>query len=150
MKCPLCGKDSQVVESRPSEDGSTIRRRRMCKVCGHRFTTYERLEDRPLIVRKRSGRKELFDGNKVLKGLAKACEKRKIHIDTLREISREIEAELRASHREVTSAMIGETIMEHLLALDQVAYVRFASVYKDFDDIDTFVKEIDRIRTYDQ
>ena len=144
MKCPYCGHpDTRVIDSRPAEDKNSIRRRRSCDECGKRFTTYEKIEDKPLVVIKKSGRRELFDGSKILKGMAKACEKRPIGIKQLQKITVEIEKELKNQYSEVPVHLIGETIMRRLMAIDEVAYVRFASVYKEFDDVETFIREIE-------
>lgn len=146
MRCPYCQGDSRVIDSRANLDLNTVRRRRECMECEKRFTTYEKIEETPLVVQKRNGATELFDRQKVLKGLVKACEKRPISVSVLEEVAEEIERTLRSLGREVTSEEIGETIMDRLLSLDEVAYVRFASVYKDFGDLDTFVKEIEGMR----
>lgn len=146
MLCPFCGEDSKVVDSRTNETGNSVKRRRECMACGKRFTTFEKYEEMPLVVRKRSGRTELFDRNKVLKGLVKACEKRPISVQTLDELAEDIERELRNQYAEVSSVQIGETIMARLIALDQVAYVRFASVYKEFADVETFISEVEKLR----
>ena len=119
---------------------------RECVECGKRFTTYEKIEDMPLIVRKRSGRTELFDKAKILRGLAKACEKRPVTIDQLEEMVDNIEKQLKNNYTEVSTSEIGQTILEHLLKLDQVAYIRFASVYKDFSDIESFFKELETLK----
>ncbi|MFM9413233.1 transcriptional regulator NrdR [Peptococcus simiae] len=145
MKCPKCGHNSRVLDTRTAESGDVIRRRRECTACHNRFTTFEKIEDMPLLVVKKSGRKELFDASKVMKGLVKACEKRPISVDKLEKLSLEIEKDLKAEGREVDSARIGQAIMNRLIDLDQVAYVRFASVYKDFSDVETFIKEIENL-----
>ena len=149
MKCVFCGhEDSKVLDSRPVEEGQSIRRRRECQVCARRFTTYERVEELPLIVVKNDNRRELFDANKILNGLIKACDKRAIPIATLEAMVSDIERDLRNSlEREVSSKMIGEMVMDRLRNLDQVAYVRFASVYRNFDDILTFIDEIKKLQT---
>ncbi len=146
MQCPNCGEDSKVIDTRTTDYGATVKRRRECVSCGKRFTTYEKIEDMPLLVRKKSGRTELFDRSKIMKGLAKACEKRPITMSRLEEITEEIEKSLKNEYKEVPSAVIGETIMNYLVDLDEVAYVRFASVYKDFDDVETFIKEIEHLQ----
>lgn len=147
MKCPFCSSENtRVIDSRPADDNNSIRRRRMCDECGKRFTTYEKIEDMPLIVRKRSGRTELFDKAKILRGLAKACEKRPVTIDQLEEMVDNIEKQLKNNYTEVSTSEIGQTILEHLLKLDQVAYIRFASVYKDFSDIESFFKELETLK----
>lgn len=146
MLCPYCGEDSKVVDSRTNDIGNSVKRRRECMACNKRFTTYEKIEEIPLVVQKRNGRTELFDRNKVLKGLVKACEKRPISVQTLDDLAEEIEKELRNRYAEVTSVQIGETIMTRLIALDEVAYVRFASVYKEFSDVETFISEVEKLR----
>ena len=143
--CPVCHHDSKVVETRLNDNGTTIRRRRECTYCGKRFTTYEKIEDMPLIVLKKDGRKELFDGSKILKGLVKACEKRPISLEQLEEFVDEVERDLKNNYTEVHSEVIGQTVMDKLIALDEVSYVRFASVYKHFDDVQTFIHEIEQM-----
>lgn len=148
MRCPFCGRgDSKVLETRLADDGSSIRRRRECLDCQHRFTTYEKIDDLPLLVVKKDGRREAFDQHKVLHGLIKACEKRPVPMDKLEAITFEIEQSLRSDSlkREVQSAEIGEMVMRKLKELDEVAYVRFASVYREFKDINTFMNEIERL-----
>ncbi|PWM54477.1 MAG: transcriptional regulator NrdR [Clostridiales bacterium] len=145
MLCPVCHHDSKVVETRLNDNGTTIRRRRECTYCGKRFTTYEKIEDMPLIVLKKDGRKELFDGSKILKGLVKACEKRPISLEQLEEFVDEVERDLKNNYTEVHSEVIGQTVMDKLIALDEVSYVRFASVYKHFDDVQTFIHEIEQM-----
>lgn len=147
MKCPFCGKpESKVLDSRPTEEGSAIRRRRECIACGKRFTTYERVEEAPLLVVKRDGRREAFDRAKVLNGMLKACEKRPIPLSALEQAVAEVERELRSSLRgEVRSVEIGERVMEKLREIDEVAYVRFASVYRQFKDVGTFLEELERL-----
>ena len=146
MLCPICGGDSKVLDTRTNESVNSVKRRRECMKCGKRFTTYERIEDMPLIVRKKSGRTELFDKSKILKGMAKACEKRPVSIDQLEDMVDQIERQLKNQYKEVSTADIGETIMKNLLQLDQVAYIRFASVYKDFSDIESFFKELEALK----
>ncbi len=146
MLCPVCGGQSRVLDTRTNENVNTVKRRRECVECGKRFTTYEKIEDMPLIVRKKSGRTELFDKSKILRGLAKACEKRPVTIDQLEEMVDSIEKQLKNQYAEVSTADIGETIMQHLLQLDQVAYIRFASVYKDFSDIESFFNELETLK----
>jgi len=147
LKCPFCGKpESKVLDSRPTEEGSAIRRRRECIACGKRFTTYERVEEAPLLVVKRDGRREAFDRAKVLNGMLKACEKRPIPLSALEQAVAEVERELRSSLRgEVRSVEIGERVMEKLREIDEVAYVRFASVYRQFKDVGTFLEELERL-----
>ena len=144
MKCPACGfPDSKVVDSRPIEEGNSIRRRRECLACQKRFTTFETIETVQIIVTKKNGTKELFDRNKLLSGLLKACEKRPVNAE---EIVFEIESELQNSLvTEITTTEIGEIAMNKLKAKDEVAYVRFASVYRQFKDIDTFMKELNKL-----
>lgn len=144
MRCAFCGHgESRVLDSRPVEEGRSIRRRRECQQCGQRYTTYERIEEIPLIVVKADNRRELFDTSKILNGLFKACDKRTIPADVLEQIVTDIERELRNGlEREVSSKEIGEMVMRHLRKVDQVAYVRFASVYRNFEDVATFIEEI--------
>lgn len=144
MRCPYCKKDNdKVIDSRSSNEGATIRRRRECSACGRRFTTYERIEEAPLLVIKKDQRRELYDRNKVLAGIQKACEKRPISREAQQEIVDRLEKMLDEKYeKEVPSSVIGEFIMEDLAALDQVAYVRFASVYRQFKDINHFLKEL--------
>ena len=147
MKCPFCGCDeSKVIDSRPTDENERIRRRRECIECGKRFTTYEVIEDVPIIVIKKDKSREVFDRNKVLKGILRACEKRPVTSTELESAISEIEATLQsATDREVTSVRIGELIMEKLRDIDEVAYVRFASVYKEFDSASSFVEEISKL-----
>ena len=147
MHCPFCGdEDSRVVDSRDSESGDTIRRRRECGYCGRRYTTYERVEEAPLLVVKRSGADEVFARAKLLNGLLRACEKRHISLERIERVADEIEGELRCeSVQQVTSVEIGERALRHLRDLDRVAYIRFASVYRQFDDIDEFQSELARL-----
>lgn len=144
MKCPFCSHlDTRVLESRPTDEGSAIRRRRECLSCGERFTTYERTEAAPLMVIKRDGSREEFDRRKVLQGIITACEKRPVSMATLEQVVTGIEERLRDSlEQEVSSQKIGEMVMEALKEVDQVAYVRFASVYRQFKDINTFLDEL--------
>ncbi|SIS64969.1 transcriptional regulator NrdR [Alicyclobacillus vulcanalis] len=146
MRCPYCGADNtRVIESRPGEDGTTIRRRRECihEACGRRFTTYERVEQRPLMVVKKDQKREEFSRDKLYRGIMKACEKRPIAAETLEAVCDEIERKLRLEYeREVPSSVIGERVMEALRELDGVAYVRFASVYREFRDVETLLKEV--------
>ncbi|WP_427366066.1 transcriptional regulator NrdR [Candidatus Caldatribacterium saccharofermentans] len=142
MRCPYCGaEDSKVIDSREVEGGAEVRRRRECPTCHRRFTTYERYERKPLRVIKKNGTRELFDRKKILNGLMKACEKRPVSSEELERIVDDIERELQEEgYEEVPSSRIGEKVMEKLKALDQVAYVRFASVYREFRDIDQFME----------
>ncbi|MBE6038909.1 MAG: transcriptional repressor NrdR [Anaerofustis stercorihominis] len=144
MKCLKCNSlDSKVVDSRSADDGKSIRRRRECLVCGYRFTTYERIELGPLFVVKRDGSREKFDRDKIVHGIVRACEKRPVAMSRIEQVANEIEFELwEMSESEVETRIIGEKVMEKLRNLDDVAYVRFASVYKQFTDIDTFINEL--------
>ncbi|MCD7722345.1 MAG: transcriptional regulator NrdR [Clostridiales bacterium] len=147
MKCPFCGcPESKVIDSRPTDENERIRRRRECVDCAKRFTTYEIIENVPIVVIKKDKSREVFDRNKVLKGMLRACEKRPITSTELESAISEIEATLQsAADREVTSVHIGELIMEKLKEIDEVAYVRFASVYKDFNTASAFVEEISKL-----
>ena len=147
MICPYCGYDeSKVIDSRPTDEGERIRRRRECLKCGKRFTTYEVIETVPIIVIKKDKSRESFDRIKLLNGLLRACEKRPVSIDTLERLVDEIEGSLQNSlDREVPSSLIGKYAMEKLKNIDEVAYVRFASVYREFKDIATFKEELDRM-----
>lgn len=147
MKCPSCGYNgSRVVDSRPADDGSTIRRRRECERCQYRFTTYERVEERPLLVVKKNNDREEFDRSKILRGLHRAFEKRPISAQEQEEIVNRVEAKIREEgHREVPSSDIGEYVMDELARVDKVAYIRFASVYRDFQDINVFMEEMKNI-----
>jgi len=146
MKCPYCSHpDSKVIDSRPSPEGTSIRRRRECLACQRRFNTFEMTETMQIIVEKKNGSKELFDRAKLLSGLLKACYKRPVNAETL---ALEIEAELQNSLcGEITTREIGEIVMEKLRQLDEVAYVRFASVYREFKDIDTFLAELKHLKS---
>ena len=148
MKCPFCEfHDSKVIDSRAAEEGNSIRRRRECLQCAKRFTTYEMVEDLPLRVVKKDGRRMAFDRSKILNGLMKACEKRPILLDVLEDTADKVEKELRNSmEREIPSRLIGEVLMKHLKNLDHVAYVRFASVYREFTDIDNFMQELEALK----
>jgi transcriptional repressor NrdR len=147
MRCPLCGHpESKVLDSRPSQEGEVIRRRRECVSCGRRFTTYERVEEIPLMVIKKDGRREVFDQSKLLRGIIKACEKRMTSLQVLEQLVDGIEKDLRNNmRREVTSGEIGEMVMDRLRQLDEVAYVRFASVYRSFKDIQDINKCIEEL-----
>ena len=147
MKCPFCSyRDSRVIDSRAVEDGTSIRRRRECPDCGRRFTTYEKYEETPLVVSKKDGRRELFDAKKLLGGLLKAFEKRPVPYEKVQEIADSVERELRMNgESEVESTRIGELVMQHLEETDQIAYVRFASVYRQFADVKNFMQELERI-----
>ncbi len=147
MKCPFCeNDDTKVIDSRHTEEGHAIRRRRECDVCGKRFTTYEKIEEMVLMVVKKDGSREAFDRNKVMNGIIKACEKRPVTADEIERIVSEIERGLNnMMEKEVPSTFIGELIMEQLQQVDEVAYVRFASVYRQFTDVSTFVAEIEKL-----
>ena len=147
LKCVVCNSmQSRVIDSRQSEDGLTIRRRRACENCGHRFTTYERVELVPLMVIKKDLTRQPFDVNKLRPGIVKACEKRPVSLDQIEALVRETEKKVYSlGEAEVTSQTIGEMVMEGLRGLDQVAYVRFASVYREFKDIQTFMDELGKL-----
>lgn len=147
MKCPYCeNMDTRVIDSRPTEEGHAIRRRRECDSCNKRFTTYEKIEEIMFMVIKKDGSREAFDRNKVMNGIIKACEKRPVSIASIEKIVSDIERGLNnMMEKEVASKLIGEVIMEHLKELDEVAYVRFASVYRQFTDVNTFVAEIEKL-----
>lgn len=147
MKCPYCGyEESKVIDSRPADDGERIRRRRECLGCGKRFTTHEVIETVPIIVVKRDRSREVFDRNKLLSGILRACEKRKVSIEQIEKMVDDIEMKLHNSlDREVTSQFIGELAMEELKKVDEVSYVRFASVYRQFKDINTFLEELNKL-----
>ena len=147
MKCPFCGHiEDKVVDSREGKEGSSIRRRRECLRCRRRFTTYEHIEDVLPVVVKKDGRRELFDRNKILSGLKKACEKRPVGMDALEDAVSRIEKKVQESgEKEIPSTMLGEEVMRELHGLDEVAYVRFASVYREFKDINQFMDELSDI-----
>ena len=147
MKCPFCGfEESKVIDSRPTDEGQRIRRRLECLKCGKRFTTYEIIESLPIIVIKKDKSRETFNRDKLMTGLLRACEKRPVSIDTLDSMIDDIETNLQNSlDREVSSEKIGELVMEKLKKIDEVAYVRFASVYRQFKDINTFMKELNKL-----
>lgn len=147
MKCPYCAyPESKVIDSRPADEGASIRRRRECLSCRKRFTTYETVESLPLMVVKKDGSRQSFDRNKVLSGLIRACEKRPVAYQTLEDLVIGIEQTLQNQmEREVSSAQIGELIMERLKKIDEVAYVRFASVYRQFKDINSFMAELNKL-----
>ena len=149
MKCPFCGyTESKVIDSRPAEEGATIRRRRECLACQKRFTTYEIIERLPLVVVKRDGSRQSFDKVKLINGMVRACEKRPVPLTTLEKIADEIEQELQSGlEREVKTVDIGEMVMSRLKAVDEVAYVRFASVYRSFKDINTLMDELTKLLT---
>ena len=147
MKCPYCGfKESKVVDSRPADEGSSIRRRRECLSCGKRFTTYETVESMPMVVIKRDGSRQTFDRRKLVNGMLRACEKRPVSLAQLEKIGEEIEQELQNSlEREISTERVGELVMDKLKSVDEVAYVRFASVYRQFKDINTFMEELNSL-----
>lgn len=147
MKCPFCGEqDNRVLDSRVTRQGAVTRRRRECSSCTNRFTTMEKIEKEPLVVVKRDGRRELFDGNKVLRGLLRAGQKRDIPLTVWQELVDGLEQELRSNYiREIPAGLIGESVLERLRLVDEVAYVRFASVYRQFPDIETFKEELEKM-----
>ena len=147
MKCPYCGdEESKVIDSRPADEGKSIRRRRECLSCEKRFTTYETVESLPMVVVKKNGSRQSFDRSKVLGGMIRACEKRPVPLAELEKIAEEIEQDLQNSmEREISTEAIGEKVMDRLRTVDQVAYVRFASVYRQFKDIDTFMAELNKL-----
>ena len=151
MKCPFCSfEESKVIDSRPTDEGQRIRRRRECLSCGKRFTTYEIIESLPIIVIKKDKSRETFNRDKLMTGLLRACEKRPVSIDTLDNMIDEIETTLQNSlDREVSSEKIGQLVMEKLKKIDEVAYVRFASVYRQFKDINTFMSELNKLLSSD-
>lgn len=147
MRCPFCGySESKVIDSRPADEGSSIRRRRECLSCRKRFTTYETVESLPMVVIKKDGSRQSFDRNKILRGMIRACEKRPVSLGALETIADEIEQDLQNSmEREIRTEVIGEQVMTRLKKVDEVAYVRFASVYRQFKDIDTFMTELNKL-----
>ena len=147
MKCPYCGFDeSKVIDSRPADEGKSIRRRRECLSCEKRFTTYETVESLPMVVVKKKGSRQSFDRRKVFNGMLRACEKRPVPVAELERIAEEIEQNLQNSlEREISTERIGEEVMERLKKVDEVAYVRFASVYRQFKDIGTFMEELNKL-----
>ena len=147
MKCPYCEfEESKVIDSRPTDEGEAIRRRRECLKCAKRFTTYEKIENIPLMVIKKDGSRQMFDRVKLLNGIMRACEKRPVPTSDMEHIVNEIEtATQNYLEREISSEKIGEMVMEHLQKIDEVAYVRFASVYRQFKDINTFVEEVNKL-----
>ena len=148
MKCMYCGHtDSKVIDSRPSDDGTAIRRRRECNNCGRRFTTYETVETTPILVVKTNGNRQTFDANKLKNGIIKSCEKRPVPMWKIDELVENIQKSIYNSlEQEVTSKKLGEMVMEGLKDIDEVAYVRFASVYRSFKDISTFMKELEKLQ----
>ena len=147
MKCPYCGHpESKVIDSRPADENASIRRRRECLSCAKRFTTYETVESLPMVVIKKDGSRQSFDRQKVLRGMIRACEKRPVPLAELELIADEIEQELQNSmEREIRTEDVGEKVMDRLRKVDQVAYVRFASVYRQFKDLDTFMAELNKL-----
>lgn len=147
MRCPYCSfLDSKVVDTRPTDEGQAIRRRRECTSCGKRFTTYEKIEEIPIMVVKKNKNRESFDRNKLLNGIIKSCEKRPVSINEIENMVDEIESSISNSlEKEVTSVVIGEMIMNKLKDIDEVAYVRFASVYRQFKDLNTFMEELKKL-----
>jgi transcriptional repressor NrdR len=151
MKCPYCSEiENKVIDSRLSKDASVIRRRRECLTCSRRFTTYEHIEEIPIMIIKKDGRRELFNRDKVRSGMLKACEKRNISMNSIEEFIDDMERDLReAEEKEIPAAVIGEKIMAKLHELDAVAYVRFASVYREFKDVNDFVSELKKLLSTD-
>ena len=147
MKCPFCGySESKVIDSRPADEGASIRRRRECLSCSKRFTTYETVESLPMVVVKKDGSRQSFERQKVLGGMIRACEKRPVPLAELEKIASEIEQDIQNSmEREISTEVIGEQVMEKLKGVDEVAYVRFASVYRQFKDINTFMAELNKL-----
>ena len=152
MKCPYCGfKESKVVDSRPAEEGNSIRRRRECLSCSKRFTTYETVESLPMVLVKRDGSRQTFDRRKLVNGMLRACEKRPVSVAQLEKLGEEIEQELQNSlEREISTEHVGELVMDKLKGVDEVAYVRFASVYRQFKDINTFMRELNKLLDEDK
>ena len=149
MKCPFCGEDNtRVIDSRPADDNASIRRRRECDECGRRFTTYEKVETIPLIVIKKDKNREPYDRSKIESGVLKSCHKRPVSVDQIEKCVDRLEtAVFNLEEREVESTVVGEIVMDELMRLDQVAYVRFASVYREFKDVNTFMSEIKKLLT---
>ncbi|MDD7740540.1 MAG: transcriptional regulator NrdR [Fusicatenibacter sp.] len=147
MRCPFCNQDNtRVVDSRPIEDSNAIRRRRMCDACGRRFTTYEKVETIPLIVIKKDLNREQYDRSKVETGILRACHKRPVSAEQITELVNKVETEIfNSEEREIDSSVIGEKVMYYLKDLDQVAYVRFASIYREFKDVNTFMDELKKM-----
>lgn len=147
MKCPYCGySESKVIDSRPADENSSIRRRRECLSCGKRFTTYETVESLPMVVIKKDGSRQTFDRSKVLRGIQRSCEKRPVPVADMERMALEIEQELQNKlEREISTELVGEMVMDKLKKADEVAYVRFASVYRQFKDINTFMSELNKL-----
>ena len=151
MRCPYCQHtDTKVTDSRTTDEGNSIRRRRECINCGRRFTTYEIIEEVPLMVLKKNGRRELFDRGKLLNGLLRACDKRTVPMSVMEQVVNDVERDIRNEiNQEVTTDRIGELVLQQLKDIDQVAYVRFASVYRKFDNIDSFMEELKALKKLD-
>ncbi|WP_343209532.1 transcriptional regulator NrdR [Anaerolentibacter hominis] len=149
MKCPFCGEENtRVIDSRPSEENSSIRRRRQCDKCNRRFTTYEKVESIPLVVVKKDMSREPYDRSKIEAGIFRSCHKRPISVDQIKALADEVENEIfKTEAKEISSSVIGEILMEKLKGLDPVAYVRFASVYREFKDVNTFMEELKQFLT---
>jgi len=147
MRCPYCSNvDTKVIDSRPAEDGSSIRRRRSCDICGKRFTTYEKVETIPLIIIKKDDNREQYERSKIEAGILRACYKRPVSAEAIKQAVEDVETEIyKLEEKEIPSNKIGELVMERLKELDEVAYVRFASVYREFKDVNTFMAEIKKI-----
>ena len=147
MKCPFCGSDNtRVIDSRPADDNTSIRRRRLCDDCGKRFTTYEKVETIPLIVIKKDNNREQYDRSKIEAGVLRACHKRPISFDEINKLVDEVETEIfNREEKEISSTVIGEIVMNKIKDLDSVAYVRFASVYREFKDVNTFMSELKKV-----
>ena len=146
MKCPYCNPDTRVIDSRPAEDGSSIRRRRSCDVCGKRFTTYEKVETIPLIIIKKDNNREQYNRRKIENGVLQACYKRPVSAEEIQQAIDRIETKIfNLEEKEIPSSTVGELVMEELKDLDEVAYVRFASVYREFKDVNTFMDELKKI-----
>ncbi|MCI8389854.1 MAG: transcriptional repressor NrdR [Roseburia sp.] len=147
MKCPFCSSENtRVIDSRPADDNSSIRRRRMCDDCGKRFTTYEKVETIPLIVIKKDNTREQYDRSKIEGGVLRACHKRPISVNEINQLVDDVETEIfNREEKEIPSSMIGEIVMDHLKDLEAVAYVRFASVYREFKDVNTFMSELKKL-----
>lgn len=147
MKCPFCNAaDTKVIDSRPTDDNSSIRRRRQCETCGKRFTTYEKLETLPLMVIKKDGTREAYSRDKILQGIIRSCHKRPVSAEMINDMINGIEAQIYSTEeREIQTSVIGELVMDKLKDVDQVAYVRFASVYREFKDVNTFMDEIGKL-----
>ena len=152
MKCPFCGhENTRVIDSRPAEDNNSIRRRRVCDECGKRFTTYEKIETIPLIVIKKDNNRETYDRSKIEAGVLRACHKRPISANQISQLIEEVEIEIfNMEEKEIPSSVIGELVMEKLKNLEAVAYVRFASVYREFKDINTFMEELKKVLDKDE